>query len=155
MSLVSLHAVLDFIRNAHSIILGRSSPASAHVSAPSDRKKCVVNVARSPVLRACNAFGIYGADMGVFPLMGVSVFGCWEVFGEKYASVVAQPSADSSYEARGHTLDVVFYAHGMIGAVSYRPSPLETKAGATSFGSLSTRKTQPVSPSRGAKRYRM
>ena len=44
MSLVSLHAVLDFIRNAHSIILGRSSPASAHVSAPSDRKKYVVNV---------------------------------------------------------------------------------------------------------------
>ena len=72
MSLVSVHAVLDFFRNAHCIIVGRSSPASARVSAPSDRKKCVVNAVRFPALRACSAFDIIsGADMGVFPPMDV------------------------------------------------------------------------------------
>ena len=45
---MSLHAVLDFFQNAHCIIVGRSPPARACASAPSDGKKCVVNAVRSP-----------------------------------------------------------------------------------------------------------
>ena len=129
MSLVYLHAVLDFFQNARCIIVGRSSPTSARVSAPPDRKKCVVNAVRSPALRACSAFGIYGADMGGFPPLGVPVFGRWEIFGKRYASVIFQPSADCSYGARGHTLSIIFYGYGMIGAASHRLFPLETKSG--------------------------
>ena len=147
MSLVSVHAKLGFFRNAHCIIVGRSSPASARVSAPSDRKKCVVNAVRFPALLACSAFGISGADMVVFPLMDVPAFSGWEIFGKTYASGVFQLSASCSYGSRGNTLSVVFYGHGMIGAVSHRLSPLETKA-------LDERTTQPVSPIRGAKRHR-
>ena len=83
---------------------------------------------RSLALLACNVFGISGADMKVFPLMGVPVLGRWEIVGKRYASAVFQPSADCCYKARGHTLSVVFYGHGMIGAVFYRLSPLEIKA---------------------------
>ena len=139
MSMVSLHAVLGFFRNARCINVGRSSPASGRVSAPSDRKTCVVNAVCSPSLRACSAIGISGADMEVFPLMDVPVFGRWEIFGKRYASFVFQPSADCSYGARGHTLDVVFHGHGMIGAVSHRLFPLETKVEAASFGGLNMR----------------
>ena len=97
----------------------------------------MVNAVRSPALRACSAFGISGADIGVFHLTGVPVFGHWETLGKRYASVVLQPSADCSYGARDHTLDVVFYSrHGMVGAVSHRLSPLDIKAEAASFGSL-------------------
>ena len=74
-SLVSVHAILDFLRNAHSIIVGRSSPGSARVSAPSDREKCVVNTVSFPAVLASRAFGISGADMGVFPLIDVPTFG--------------------------------------------------------------------------------
>ena len=129
---MSVHAVLSFFRNAHNIIVGRSSPASARVSAPSDWKKCVVKVVRFPALRACSAFGIYGADMGIFPLINVPAFGRWEIFGKRYASVVCQFSAYCSYGTCGHTLSTVFYGHGMIGAVSHRLSPLEIKAEAAS-----------------------
>ena len=94
MSLVSVRAVLGFFRNAHCIIVGRSSPASAHVSAPSDGKKCVVNEVHFPALRASSAFGISGADMGVFSLMDIRAFGRWEIFGKRYASVVFELSKD-------------------------------------------------------------
>ena len=77
MSLGSVRAVLGFFRNAHCIIVGRSSLASAYVSAPSDRKKCVVSAVRFPALRACSAFGISGADLGFFSLMDVPAFGRW------------------------------------------------------------------------------
>ena len=63
--------------------------------------------------------------MEVFPLMDVPVFGRWEIFGDKNASVVFQPSADCSYGSRGHKLRAVFCAHGMIGAVPHRISPLD------------------------------
>ena len=136
MSLVSVHAVLGFVRNAHCIIVGRSSPASARVSAPSDWKKCVMNAVRFPALRACSAFGIYGADMGIFPLINVPAFGRWEIFGKRYASVVFQFSAYCSYGTRSHTLSIVFYGHWMTGAVSHRLSPLEIKAEAASSVAL-------------------
>ena len=99
----------------------------------------MVNAVRFPALRAFSFFGLSSADMGLFPLMDVPAFGRWEIFGKRCASVVFQLSADCSYGARGHTLGVVFYGHGMIGAVSHRLSPLETKAGAGSFGSLNMR----------------
>ena len=136
MTLVSVHTVLAFFRNAHCINVSRSSPASTRVRAPSDRKKCVVNAVYFPALRACSAFGISGADMGVVPLMDVPAFCRWEIFGKRYASVVFQPSAECSYGARGHALSVVFYDHEMIGAVSHRISPLEIKAEAASFGGI-------------------
>ena len=136
MSLVSVLAVLGFFQNALCTIVGRSSPASARVRAPSDRKKCVVNAGFFPALRACSAFGISDADMGFFPLMDIPAFGRWEIFGKRYASVVFQLSADCSYGARDHTLSVVFYGHGMIGAVSHRLSPLVIKAEAASFVGL-------------------
>ena len=72
MRLVSVHAVPGLFRNAHCIIVDRSSPASARASAPSNWKKCVVNAVRFPALRACSAFDVSGADMGVFPLNGRS-----------------------------------------------------------------------------------
>ena len=50
-----------------------------------------------------------------------------------------QLSAECSYRARGHTLSVVFYGHGVIGAVSHRLSPLEIKAEAAPFGGLKMR----------------
>ena len=68
--------------------LGRSSLASAHVSAPSDRKKCVVNAVRFQALLAYSAFGISGADMGALPLVDVPAFGRWEIFVKTYPSVV-------------------------------------------------------------------
>ena len=73
MSLRFLQVVPDFFQNACCITVGRSSPASARVSGPSDLKESVVNAVRSPALRACTftTFVISGADMGVFPLMGV------------------------------------------------------------------------------------
>ena len=76
---------IGFSQNARCITVGRSSPASARVSAPPDLKKCMVNAVRSPVLRACtfSAFVIYVADMGVFPLMGVPVFGRQKILGKK------------------------------------------------------------------------
>ena len=116
---MSVHAVLGFFRNAHRIIVGRSSPKGARVSVPSSRKKCVVNAVRFPALRACSAFGISGADIGAFLLMDVPAFGRWEIFGKRYASVVFQLSVDCSYGVRGHTVSVVFYGNGMIGAVSH------------------------------------
>ena len=84
---MSVYAVLGFFRNERCIIVGRSSPASARVSALSDRKKCVVNAVRFPTLRACSAFDISGADMGVFPLIDVLAFDRWKVCGERYTSV--------------------------------------------------------------------
>ena len=72
-SLRYLQAVLGFFQNVRCITVGRSSPASARVSAPPDRKECMVNAVRSPALRAC-IFGTL-ARMGVFSLMGVPVFG--------------------------------------------------------------------------------
>ena len=129
MSLVCVHAVLGFFRNVHCIIVSRSSPASARVSALYDRKKCVVNAVCFPALRACNAFGISGADMRVFTLIDAPAFGRWETFGEKYASVVFQLSADCSYGACSHTYSVVFCGHRMIGTVPHRLSPLEIKSG--------------------------
>ena len=65
--------------------------------------------------------------MGVFPLIDVPTFGRWKIFGKRYASVVFQLSADCSYGARGLTLSVVFYGHGMIGAVLHRLSHLKIK----------------------------
>ena len=94
---------------------------------------------RLPALRACSAFDISGADMGVFPLMDVSLFGRREIFGKRYAPVTFQLSADCSYGERDHILTVVFYTHKMIGAVAHRLSPLETKAEAASFGGLNSR----------------
>ena len=96
----------------------------------------MVNAVRSSGLRACSAFGISDAEMGVFPLLGVPVFGRWEIFGKRYASVVFQPRADCSYDARDYTLDAVFCGHRMIGAVSPRLSSLEIEAEAASFGGL-------------------
>ena len=82
MSLRYLQAVL-FFQNARYITVGRSSPASARASGPSDLKECMVNAVRSPALRACtfSTFVISDADMGVFPLMGV--FGRRELLGKK------------------------------------------------------------------------
>ena len=95
MSLRYLQAVLGFSRNARCITVFRSSPASARVSASPDLKKCMANAVRSPALRACtfSAFVISGADMDVFPLMGVPVFGRQEVLGKRYPCVMFQPSA--------------------------------------------------------------
>ena len=44
----------------------------------------MVNAVRSPALRACtfSTFVISGADMGVFPLMGVLVVGRRELSGK-------------------------------------------------------------------------
>ena len=93
MSLKYLQAVLSFFQNARYITVGRSSPASARVSSPSDLKECMVNAVRSPALRACtfSTFVISGADVGVFPLMGV--FGRRELLGKRYPRVMFHPSA--------------------------------------------------------------
>ena len=94
MSLRYLQAVLGFFQNARCITVGRSSPASARVSGPSDLKECMVNAVRSPALRACSfsTFVISGADLGVFPLMGV--FGRRELLGKRYPYyVMFHPSA--------------------------------------------------------------
>ena len=128
-------AVLGFFQNARCITVGRSSPASARVSAPPDLKECMVNAMRSPALRACSlsAFVISGADMGVFPLMGAPVFGRREIVGKSYPCVMSQRSPycdvllDCSYGTCGHTLSVVLYCHEVIGAVSHRRPPLEIK----------------------------
>ena len=95
MSLRYLQAVLDFFQNARCITVGRSSPASARVSAPPDLKECMGNAVRSPALRACtlSAFVVSGADMGVFPLMGAPVFGRRKILGKRYPCVMFQPSA--------------------------------------------------------------
>ena len=95
MSLRYLQAVLGFFQSARCITVGRSSPAHARVSAPPDLKECMVNAVRSPALRACtfSAFVISGADMNVFPLMGVSVFGRREILGKRYSCLMFQPSA--------------------------------------------------------------
>ena len=55
----------------------------------------MVNAGRSPALRACafSTFVISGADMGVFPLMGVLVFGRRELLGKSYPCVMFHPSA--------------------------------------------------------------
>ena len=84
MSLRYLQAVLGFFQNARCITVGRSSPASARVSGPSDLNECMVNAVRSPALRACtfSTFVISSADMGVFPLMGV--FGRRELLRKRY-----------------------------------------------------------------------
>ena len=94
MSLKYLQAVLGFFENARCITVGRSSPASARVSALLDLKECMVNAVRSPALRACifSAFVISGADMGVFPLMDVPVLGRREILGKRYRCVMFQPS---------------------------------------------------------------
>ena len=101
-----------------------------------DGKKYTANAVCSPALRACSAFRMSGADMGVFLLMDVPTFGRWEIFGKRYPSVVFQLSADCYYGARGHTLSVVFYGHGMIGTVLDRLPSLEIKTEAVSFGGL-------------------
>ena len=95
MSLRYLQAVLGFFQNARCIAVGRSSPASARVSAPPDLKECMVNAGRSPALRPCtlSAFVISGADIGVFPLMGAPVFGRREILGKRYPYVMFQLSA--------------------------------------------------------------
>ena len=124
------------------IIVGRSSPASICVSAPPDLKKCMVNAVGSPALRVytLSAFVISVADKGIFPPNGYSRVRCWEIFGKGYLSVMFQPSADcSSYRARGHTLSVAFYGHGMIGAASHQLSPLKLKRRPRSFGGLNMR----------------
>ena len=89
-----LQAVPGFFQNARCITVGRSSSASACVSAPPDRKECMMNAVRSPALRACTlgAFVISGADMDVFPLMGAPVFGRREIIGKRYPYVMFQPS---------------------------------------------------------------
>ena len=90
-----LQAVLGFFQNARCITVGRSSPVSAHVSAPPDLKECMVNAVPSPALRACglSAFVISGADMGVVFLMGVPMFGRREIAGKRYPYVMFQPTA--------------------------------------------------------------
>ena len=92
MSLRYLQAVLCFFQNARCITVGRSSVASARVSAPPDLMECMVH---SPALRACtlSAFVTSGADMNVFPLMGAPVFGRREILGKRYPCVMFQPSA--------------------------------------------------------------
>ena len=94
-SLRYLQAVLDFFHNARCTTVGRSSPASARVSAHPDLEECIVNTVCSPALFACtlSAFVISGADMGVFPLMGVPVFGRRKILGKRYPCVMFQPSA--------------------------------------------------------------
>ena len=53
MSLRYIQAVLGFFQNACCITVGRSSPASARVSAPPYLEDCVVNAVRSLASRAC------------------------------------------------------------------------------------------------------
>ena len=48
MSLRYVHGVLGFFQNARCTTAGRSSPASARVSAPPDLKEGMVNAVRSP-----------------------------------------------------------------------------------------------------------
>ena len=143
LSLRYLYAVLGFFQNARCITVERSSPASARAIVPPNLKDCMASAVRSSALRACtfSAFVTSGADMEVSPLMGVPVFGRWEILGKRYPFVMFQPSAiptamcspycdvllDCSYGARGHTLIVVLYGHQMIGAISHRLSPLEIK----------------------------
>ena len=128
LSLKYLQAVFGFFPNARCITAGRSSPASAGVSGPSDLKEYMVNAVRSPALRACtfSTFVIYGADMGVFPLMGSRVRPSGAP--RKMVPLCHVPSQCSpycdvllncSYGACGHTPSVVLYGHEVIGAVSY------------------------------------
>ena len=55
----------------------------------------MVNAVRSPALRTCtfSTFVISGADMGVFPLVGLLVFGRRELLGKRYPCVIFHPSA--------------------------------------------------------------
>ena len=55
----------------------------------------MVDAVRSPALRACSfsTFVISGADMGVFPLMSVLVFGRRELLGKRCTCVMFHPSA--------------------------------------------------------------
>ena len=82
----------------------------------------MVNVVHTPALRACifSAFVISGADMGVFPLMGVPVFGRREIHGRRYSSVMFQPSAvpTAMYYSTAPT------GHVVVGVVSHRLPPL-------------------------------
>ena len=43
---------------------------------------------------------MFGADMGVFPVMGVPVFSRCKIVEERYFSVMFQPSAECCYEAQ-------------------------------------------------------
>ena len=83
MRLRYLQAVLGFFQNSRYIIVGRSSPASARVSALPDLKECMVNAVRSPALRACT--------FSVFPLMVVPVVGRWEIVGKRYLASCSSP----------------------------------------------------------------
>ena len=88
----------------------------------------MVNAVRSPALGTYtfSTFVISGADMGVFPLMGVLVFGRRELLGKRYPCVMFHPSAVPiamycSTSLPGHVAIrlVVLYCHVVIGAVSY------------------------------------
>ena len=139
MSLRYFRAVVGVFQNARCITVCKSSPASARVSAPSNLNECMVNAVRSPALRACTfiAFVTSGADMGVFPLTDVPVFGRWEILGKRYPSVMFQLSAvpTAMYCSTAHmghvvhtlSVTVVLYGQEMIGAVSHRLSPSEIK----------------------------
>ena len=117
MSLRYLQAVLGFFQNARCITVGRSSPASARVSGPSDLKECMVNAVRSPALRACtfSTFVISSADMGVFLLLGVLVFGCRELLGKRHPCIMFHPSA----VAIVMYCSTVLTGHVVIRSVSY------------------------------------
>ena len=54
-----------------------------------------VNAVLSPSLLACtfSTFVVSGADIGVFPLMGVLVFGHREFLEKRYPCVMFHPSA--------------------------------------------------------------
>ena len=95
-------AVLGFFQNARCIISSRSSRASADVNASPDMKKWMVNTTHSPPLRVwtLSTLVMSGADMGVFPVMGVPVFGRWEIVEERYSSGIFQPSAEFCFEAQ-------------------------------------------------------
>ena len=96
------HAVLGFFQNTRCIIASRSSRASADVNVSPDLKEWMVNTTHSPSLRVwtLSALVMSGADMGVFPVMGVPVFGRWEIVEERHSSVMFQPSAECCYEAQ-------------------------------------------------------
>ena len=99
----------------------------------------MVNAVPSPALRACtlSAFVIYGADMGVFPLMDVPEFGRRDILGKRYPSVMFQPSAiptamycpTALYGTCDHTLSVVLYCHEVIGASLASFSAIENQRG--------------------------
>ena len=138
MSLRYLQAVLGFFQNARCITVGRSSPASARVSGPSDLKECMVNVVRSPALRACtfSIFVISDADIGVFSLMGVLVFGRRELLEKRYPCVMFHPSAVpiamySSTTLTGHVvIRLVSYSTVIRGSAPSRmSSPIGNQEG--------------------------